>query len=136
LRVGFRRAPSLFHLHYSDRVFFVVARIGLVVSATLLAGLPDLLPGGTAVWGGMALWALLWVLYLSIVNVGQVWYSFGWESLLLEAGFLAIFLGPASTAPPAPVVWLLCWLLFRVEFGAGLIKIRGDQCWRDLTALY
>jgi hypothetical protein len=31
---------------------------------------------------------------------------------------------------------LLRWLLFRVEFGAGLIKIRGDQCWRDLTCLY
>ena len=28
------------------------------------------------------------------------------------------------------------WLLFRVEFGAGLIKIRGDRCWRDLTCLY
>ncbi len=33
------------------------------------------------------------------------------------------------------VLWLLRWLLFRVEFGAGLIKLRGDQCWRDLTCL-
>ena len=30
---------------------------------------------------------------------------------------------------------LLRWLLFRLEFGAGLIKLRGDQCWRDLTCL-
>ena len=45
----------------------------------------------------MAVWALLWVLYLSIVNVGQIWYGFGWESLLLETGFLAIFLGPATS---------------------------------------
>ncbi len=136
LRIGFRRAPSLFHLHYSDRACLAVAWVGVVVSAALLLGLPDLLSGTTAVAVGMACWALLWALYLSIVNVGQVWYSFGWESLLLEAGFLAIFLGPASTAPPAPVIWLLCWLLFRVEFGAGMIKIRGDRCWRDLTALY
>ena len=57
-------------------------------------------------------------------------------ALLLEAGFLAIFLGPSHVAPPAPVIWLLCWLLFRVEFGAGLIKMRGDSCWRDLTALH
>ncbi len=34
------------------------------------------------------------------------------------------------------VLWLLRWLLFRVEFGAGLIKLRGDPCWRDLTCLY
>ena len=66
------------------------------------------------------------LLYLSIVNVGQIWYGFGWESLLLEAGFLAVFLGNADTAPPVLVLWLLRWLLFRVEFGAGLIKIRGD----------
>ena len=64
------------------------------------------------------------------------WYGFGWESLLLEAGFLAIFLGNDDTAPPVLVLWLVRWLLFRVEFGAGLIKLRGDPCWRDLTCLY
>src|ERR671932_1631340 len=83
----------------------------------------------------MLLWAVPWALYLSIVNVGQVWYGFGWESLLCEAGFLAIFLGNADVAPPTPVLWLLRWLLFRLEFGAGLIKLRGDTCWRDLTCL-
>ncbi|CAM01303.1 lipase maturation factor [Saccharopolyspora erythraea NRRL 2338] len=129
---GFRRAPSLFHLHYSDRFFAAVAWLGTAVSAAVLAGAADVLP----LWASMVVWALLWVLYLSIVNIGQVWYSFGWESLLLEAGFLAIFLGPAHVPPPMPVLWLMCWLLFRVEFGAGLIKMRGDSCWRDLTALY
>src|SRR2546427_809169 len=84
----------------------------------------------------MMIWALLWVLYLSIVNVGQTFYSFGWESLLLEAGFLAIFLGPATTTPQFSLILLLRWLLFRVEFGAGMIKMRGDRCWRDLTCLY
>jgi hypothetical protein len=43
----------------------------------------------------------MWALYLSVVNVGQTFYGFGWETLLLEAGFLAVFLGPAGTAPPA-----------------------------------
>src|SRR5207237_3684523 len=79
---------------------------------------------------------VLWVLYLSIVNVGQTFYAFGWESLLLESGFLAIFLGAATTAPPISIILLLRWVLFRVEFGAGLIKIRHDRCWRDLTCLY
>src|SRR5205814_3056388 len=79
---------------------------------------------------------VLWALYLSIVNVGQTFYSFGWETLLLEAGFLAIFLGPASAPTPLPLVYLVRWLVFRLEFGAGLIKMRGDACWRDLTCLY
>jgi hypothetical protein len=56
--------------------------------------------------------------------------------LLLEAGFLAVFLGGAGTEPPEVVVWLYRWLLFRVMFGAGLIKMRGDPCWRDLTCLF
>src|SRR2546422_311758 len=86
--------------------------------------------------GGIYLFALLWILYLSIVNVGQTFSSFGWESLLLETGFLAIFLGAATTTPQFSLIVLMRWLLFRVEFGAGLIKMRGDRCWRDLTCLH
>ncbi|MCA6092668.1 lipase maturation factor family protein [Streptomyces sp. SCA3-4] len=127
-----RRAPSVFHFHYSDRFFAAWAWGGALLAAAVVAGAADAVPLGAA----MAMWALLWVLYLSIVNVGQTWYSFGWESLLLEAGFLAVFLGNARTDPPVLVLWLMRWLLFRVEFGAGLIKMRGDACWRDLTCLY
>ncbi|MBA2945997.1 lipase maturation factor family protein [Streptomyces himalayensis] len=130
--VPFRQSPSIFHLHYSDRFFALVAWTGVVLSAALAAGAGDRVP----LWASMLMWAALWVMYLSIVNVGQTWYAFMWESLLLEAGFLAIFLGNERTAPPVLVLWLLRWLLFRLEFGAGLIKIRGDPCWRDLTCLY
>ncbi len=129
---GFRRSPSIFHAHYSDRFFGSVAWTGVVLSGATAFGLLHVVP----LWASVVLWAVLWLLYLSIVNVGQIWYGFGWESLLLEAGFLAIFLGTPGTAAPAPVLWLMCWLVFRVEFGAGLIKLRGDPCWRDLTALY
>lgn len=130
--VPFRRSPSIFHLHYSDRFFAIVAWTGVGLSAALVAGAADRVP----LWASMLLWAFLWALYLSIVNVGQTWYAFMWESLLLEAGFLAIFLGNEHTAPPVLVLWMLRWLLFRLEFGAGLIKMRGDPCWRDLTCLY
>ncbi|MEU3252451.1 lipase maturation factor family protein [Streptomyces sp. NPDC006997] len=130
-RVPFRRSPSVFHLHYSDRFYALWAWAGCAVSAALLAGLDGLLP----LWGGMLLWLVPWLLYLSIVNVGQTWYSFGWESLLLEVGFLAVFLGNDEVAPPVVVLFLLRWVLFRVEFGAGLIKMRGDECWRKLTCL-
>jgi len=130
-RVSFREFPSLFHFRYSDRLLQVVAWVGIVLAATLVAGLPQRGP----LWLPMVVWLVLWVLYLSIVNIGQVFYSFGWESILLEAGFFAILLGNARTAPAFPVLLLFRWLAFRVELGAGLIKLRGDPCWRDLTCM-
>ncbi|KAM4631566.1 lipase maturation factor 1 [Discoglossus pictus] len=91
----------------------------------------------------MVLMATLWILYHSLVSVGQLWYSFGWESQLLETGFLGIFLCPVwslsrlpeHTPPSRIVIWAFRWLIFRIMLGAGLIKIRGDQCWRDLTCM-
>ncbi|KAM6114267.1 lipase maturation factor 1 [Pterocles gutturalis] len=91
----------------------------------------------------MVLMAVLWGLYLSLVNVGQIWYSFGWESQLLETGFLGIFLCPLwtlsrlprHTPPSSIVIWGFRWLIFRIMLGAGLIKIRGDRCWRELTCM-
>ncbi len=130
-RVPFRRSPSIFHWARSDGAFRAAAWIGIVLSLGALLGVVDHTPIPVT----MAVWLTLWALYLSIVNVGQLWYSFGWESLLCEAGFLAVFLGPADVEPPAAVLVLFWWLLFRVEFGAGLIKLRGDPCWRDLTCL-
>jgi hypothetical protein len=131
-RQSFWRTPSLFHLRYSDGLFAGVSWLGAAVSAAIVAGVADLAP----LWAAMLMWLTLWVLYLSIVNVGQVWYGFGWESLLLETGFLMIFLGNDRVAPPMLTLWMARLLLFRVEFGAGLIKMRGDPCWRDLTCLY
>ena len=92
----------------------------------------------------MPLLAALWVLYMSFVHVGQIFYGYGWEILLLETGFLADLPG-AALAPRIPsarrdaavavVIVLLRWLTFRLMLGAGLIKLRGDPCWRDLTCL-
>src|SRR2546430_2802160 len=130
--VSFPQALSLFHLRYSDRLLLGVAGSGLVLSLAVVAGLPDVAPA----WLAILIWFALWVLYQSIVNVGQIFYAFGWETLLLEAGFLAIFLGAGPTVPAWPLILLFRWLVFRVEFGAGMIKLRGDRCWRDLTCLY
>jgi hypothetical protein len=130
-RVPFRRAPSLFHWRSSDRVVVVVAALGLGLSLAVLAGVVQRLP----VAGYLAAWVVLYLLYLSFVNVGQRWYGFGWETLTLEAGVLAGLLGPERVAPPLLAVLLVRWLLLRVELGAGLIKLRGDRCWRDLTCL-
>src|SRR5207253_5349056 len=105
--------------------------LGAGLAVLALTGFPQ--QWGTA-WSA-AVWAGLWILYLSFVNVGQIFYAFGWESLLLETGFLAIFAGGSETTPNLFLIWMWRWVLFRVMFGAGLIKLRADPCWRDLTCL-
>jgi hypothetical protein len=132
---AFRERPSLFYFYPSDRVIGVAAWLGVALSAVALLGGPYWLPEPWPVPASMALWGLLWLLYLSFVNAGGTFYGFGWESMLLETGFLAVFLGAGETAAPAVVIWLLRWVLFRNMFGAGLIKLRGDDCWRDLTCM-
>jgi hypothetical protein len=129
--VPFRRAPSLFHRGYSDRRLRIVAAVGAVLALLIVLGLPQQAPLPIT----MLTWLTLWALYQSIVNIGGTFYAFGWESLLLEAGFFAIFLGNAEVAPPWLVILAFRWLAFRVEFGAGLIKLRGDRCWRELTCM-
>jgi len=127
---GFWRLPSIFWIHAGDGFLWCCAWLGVALSLVLLAGFAD-----------APLLAALWLLYLSFVHIGQIFYGYGWETLLCETGFLAIFLAPAlSLRPfagrvPWPIIVLLRWLVFRVMFGAGLIKIRGDSCWTDLTCL-
>ncbi|MFH8248874.1 lipase maturation factor family protein [Microbacterium sp. B2969] len=124
--------PTLFlRWGYTDRRLAALCWAGIVVGATLVAGLPQLAPP----WVPMLCFLALWLGYMSVVSIGQTFYGFGWEMLLLEAGFLAAFLGSNDQPPPTGVIVLFWWLVFRLEFGAGMIKIRGGQEWRDLTAL-
>ncbi|MFB6269412.1 MAG: lipase maturation factor family protein [Halobacterium sp.] len=134
-RWSFRERPSLFHFAPTDRAAGTAAWTGVALSVVALTGVPDFLPSPYAVPASMALWAVLWGLYLSFANAGQTFWGYGWETMLTETGFLAIFLGAGDAGAPVVVVFLLRWLLFRNMFGAGLIKLRGDDCWRDLTAM-
>jgi predicted DCC family thiol-disulfide oxidoreductase YuxK len=87
---------------------------------------------------------LLWLIYLSLTTVCGEFLSFQWDNLLLETGFLAIFLAPLQLwprlsrgVPPSRLVlWLLRWLLFKLMFQSGCVKLlSGDPAWRQLTAL-
>lgn len=131
-RVTFREAPGIFCWRYSDRLADGVGLAGLVLAALALIGIPEAGP----VWVSLAAWLALWFLYLSIVNAGQTFYGFGWESMLLEAGFFTAFLGSSRNEPSILPLLILRWMLFRTEVGAGLIKLRHDRCWRDLTCLF
>lgn len=129
---AFLQLPTIFWIDTSDAFMQVAAYAGVVLAGLVVAGAAN-----------VPLLASLWFLYMSFVHIGQLFYGYGWEILLLETGFLALFLVPlldprpiaAAMPTPTVVLWLLRWLLFRVMFGAGLIKIRGDECWRDLTCM-
>lgn len=128
------QAPSLFRwkrFAYSDRRLRLVCVAGIVLAASVIIGLPQAGPA----WVPVPVFLAMWGLYFSIVSIGQRFYGFGWESLLLEAGFLVGFLGSHEVAPALPMILLLRWFVIRVEFGAGMIKMRGDASWRNLTAM-
>ena len=124
--------PTLFWFGSSDALLEGASWIGLVLATLVVFGVAN-----------APIFAALWALYLSFVHGGQVFYGYGWEMLLCEAGFLAIFLAPTwrtrlyggADPPPLLLILLFRWLTFRLMFGAGLIKIRGDACWTELTCL-
>src|SRR6185437_7341729 len=128
--VPFRASPSLFYFFPRDVAFTTASWIGIVLSCLVITGVAT-----RYTWLSICVWVAIYLIYLSFVNVGQTFYGFGWESILLEACFFAIFLGGSRLVPQAVPIWLIRWILFRIMFGAGLIKIRGDSCWRDLTCM-
>src|SRR5689334_11076151 len=129
---SFMRLPSLFWFWHTDTALLTVAWAGFILSCLVAAG-----------YANAIIMALLWVLYMSLVHIGQEWYGYGWEIQLIETGFLAIFLCPLLNmrpfprrAPPFLIIVLFRWLVCRLMLGAGLIKLRGDEIWRNGTALY
>src|SRR4051794_25501773 len=114
-QVPFRASPSLFYLFPKDVAFRAGAWIGIALSALALSSLPQ----RWGPWPAAAVWAALWLLYLSFVNIGQTFYGFGWETLLCEVGFFAIFAGGGRTTPNVWLLWVWRWTLFRLMFGAG-----------------
>ncbi|MEK7560867.1 MAG: lipase maturation factor family protein [Patescibacteria group bacterium] len=118
---GITRAPTVFWLGTGDFFISIVSIAGIVAALLLFFGI---LP--------RPMLAFLFILYLSLVVGGQEFMSFQWDTLLLETGFLAIFLSANSRLS----LLLFWWLLFRLVFFSGVVKLAsGDTTWRNLTAL-
>ncbi len=128
--------PSFFWLAAGDGALLGAAWGGALLAVLLLV-LPwmtgiAMLSAAPAAWVERTVLLLLYLLYLSLYQAGQFFTNFQWDYLLLETGFLAMWL-PGG---PRLVVWLFRWLLFRLRFESGLAKLlSGDPSWRDLTAL-
>ncbi|MEP6994968.1 MAG: lipase maturation factor family protein [Acidobacteriota bacterium] len=125
-------APTLCWLWPTDACLDVLCAGGVLASVLLIAGI---LPAAAA--------GLAWLFYLSLAVAGQTFLEFQWDMLLLETGLLAVFLcsprrlrirrGLAAGGCP---LFLLRWLLFRLMFSSGVVKLAsGDPAWRSLTGL-
>ncbi len=125
--------PSVFWFSASNAALHMVCGAGVFFSLLIIIGVVPSL----ALLGA-------WFLYLSFLMVGGPFLSFQWDILLLETGFLAIFLAPLQmkpnfrreTPPSVIAVFLVHFLLFKLMLSSGLVKLAShDPNWRALTAL-
>jgi len=114
--------PTVFWLDSSNTALTAAAWLGSLFSIALLLGITPRLS-----------LIALFVLYLSLATAGQIFLNFQWDYLLLESGFLAIFLVGGSSRL---TVLMFHWLLFRLRFMSGAAKLAsGDPSWSGLTTL-
>src|SRR5438128_3946578 len=133
--------PTLCWFDSSNGFLHFLCGGGVVFSLLLIVGIAPALS-----------LVVLFVFYLSLTIAGQTFLSFQWDILLLETGFLSIFLAPrrlwprelmwfsrplnAATPVSRPALFLLKFLLFKLMLMSGMVKLTsGDDCWWNLTAL-
>ena len=126
--------PSLLWLSSSDRMLMSLCWIGLIASMVLICN----------VWP-RAMLLICFLCFLSFVSAAQDFSGYQSDGMLLEAGFLSLFLGPPGIfpglgrrhPPPRAAIFLLLWEWFRIYFQSGIVKLEsGDPTWRNLTAMY
>lgn len=112
-------APTVFWFGISDGGLVAACVLGCVASVVLFVGFYPRIAA-----------FVCWVLYLSLTTIGQPFTGFQWDALLLEAGFLAFFIGTPW------LVWAYRFLLFRLMFESGVVKLAsGDPNWRNFHAM-
>lgn len=122
--LAFLRIPTVFWLDASDIALKLAAYGGAVLAVLLFLGR----------WQTGALIGM-YILYVSLFQAGDLFLTFQWDTLLMESGFLAIFL--AKTGPSRLLIFMFHWLLFRFRFMSGFFKLyNGDPTWWDLTTLH
>ncbi len=127
-------APTLLWISSGDHMLMALCWIGLIASLLVVANLAPR-------------WMLVvcFVCFLSFTGAAQDFAGYQSDGMLLEAGFLALFIAPAGLWPrwgemslPRRAAWfLLIWEWFRIYFESGVVKLAsGDPTWRNLTAMY
>ena len=130
----YRIVPTLLWLGDGDLALHLLCGGGVLLSLALIVGVAPI-----------PVLVLLWAFYLSLSVGGQTFLSFQWDALLLETGFCALFVAPATlrprgirwaTPPSRAGLWLLRLLLFKLMFLSGAVKpLSMDDTWWKLTAM-
>lgn len=115
----------------ADSFCELAAVLGMVLSCIAVSGYIQ----HGLLFGAMTL------LYSILTRVGGTFYSFQWDTLLLETGMLtAVCYAPWTRLRPTSLsemgAWPLRILLFKLMYMSGVVKIQS-RCptWQNLTAL-
>ncbi len=128
-----QKFPSLLFYDSSNLTLYCMAATFVIFGLVMIMG-----------FANSFMLVVLWGLQLSLVNGAGLFWGFGWETMMLEMTLLSVFivhpwrlnlLSPKSPTPHYLMFLPLLWMLFRLLLGAGLIKVRGDDCWLDLTCM-
>jgi hypothetical protein len=134
--IGFARfwfAPTLLWFSASNHMLMTLCWTGLLASVLLTI---NIFPRGMLL--------LCFICFLSFVTAASDFSGYQSDGMLLEAGFISLFLAPPGfrprLAPQSPPIragiFLLLWEWFRIYFESGVAKIAsGDPLWRHFTAM-
>jgi hypothetical protein len=126
-------APSLLWFSSGTHMLMTLCWVGMAAAVLLVF---NIWPRGML--------AVCFVCFLSFVGAAGEFSGYQSDGMLLEAGFLSLFLAPAgvrpglgeSRPPVRAAFYLLLWEWFRIYFESGVAKIvGGDPEWRHFTAM-
>ncbi|MFZ0663779.1 MAG: lipase maturation factor family protein [Acidobacteriaceae bacterium] len=126
-------APTLYWISSSDAAIMAICWIGLFASIAAFVN----------AWPRLSFF-VCFLCFLSFVAAAADFSGYQSDGMLLEAGFLALFLSPAglwpgfgANSPPSRASYfLLQWEWFRIYFESGIGKLlSGDPEWRHFTAM-
>src|SRR4051794_3154280 len=126
-------APTIFWLSAGSHMLLGLCVVGIIASLLLVAN----------IWP-RAMLLICFAGFLSFIAAAQDFASYQSDGMLLEAGFISLFLVPAgllpgwgaTSPPPRASVLLLLWEWFRIYFESGAVKLlSGDPTWRNFTAM-
>jgi lipase maturation factor 1 len=127
-------APTVLWWGSGNHALMALAWVGLVASLLVVANVAPRIS-----------LAICFVCFMSFIAVSQDFGQYQSDGMLLEAGFLSLFVAPGGLWPgwgrkslAIRAAWfLLLWEWFRIYFESGAVKLlSGDPTWRNLTAMY
>jgi lipase maturation factor 1 len=126
-------APTLLWFSSGSHALMALSWVGIIASLLVVA---NILPRAALL--------ICFVCFLSFVSAAGEFSGYQSDGMLLEAGFISLFVAPVGIRPGLGLgqpamragVFLLLWEWFRIYFESGVVKLgSGDPQWRNFTAM-